>query len=500
MGSGQASRDGEYPLRRSTLAVLLTALIAALFGGCGSTVEEAPNGPPQHVFLLTIDTLRADHLGAWGYPRDTSPTIDALAEDGVLFERAIAQWPKTGPSFASIFTGRYPHTTGLTHKAALNLPEGYLTLPELFSHAGYTTAAVVSNGVLAKRLGWDQGFDEYHQTWSLAPEQSDVPEEYRRWINAPRVNELALPLLERHKDTERLFVWIHYSDPHTPYLLPGDTENPFIGDEYYVDTQPVKLENPRATALGQERELRYYVAAYDANIRVMDDHLGQLLDRARGLGLLEDSLLVLTADHGESLGEHGYFFGHGRLPHNPGSHVPLLFARTGGGMPQGLRVEQPVELVDLYPTLREMLFADHEVPNLEGRSLMPWLTGEAPAEVGDTESLAFSNAGGGSPLTHYRSVQNQTYKLVFHPERQGKKGTREAYWRFYDLSSDPGEENNLLATEEGPEATGERELRQLRRELTDWMGDRTWIRPPKGTVYEESEETLKTLRALGYIQ
>jgi arylsulfatase len=484
---------------KRSAAALAALLAAAVLAGCGGPTPEGPAEPPRHVFLLTVDTLRADHLGAYGYPRDTSPTLDALAADGVLFERAFAQWPKTGPSFASIFTGRYPHTSGLTHKAALRLPDAYLTLPELFSHAGYTTAAVVSNGVLAKRLGWDQGFDEYHQTWSLAPEQSDVPEEYRRWINAPRVNELALPLLERHKDTERLFVWIHYSDPHAPYLLPEGTQNPFVGDEHYLDTRPVELENPRATALGNERELRYYVAAYDANIRVTDDYLGEVLEQARGLGLLEDALLVMTADHGESLGEHGYYFGHGRLPHNPGSHVPLIFVRPGT-LPEGRRVARPVEMVDLYPTLRELLMPEHEVPGLEGESLVPWLLGEEAEEQGEEEALAFSNAGGGAPLTHYRSVQDATYKLIFHPQLRSKRGTREATWRFYDLARDPGEEHDLLAAEEGLEGEGELALRRMRRRLTEWMGDRTWIKPPKGTVQEESEETLKTLRALGYIQ
>jgi len=464
-------------------------------GGAGGV----PSGPPQHVFLITVDTLRADHLSSYAYPRATSPAIDQLARGGVLFERAIAQWPKTGPSFASIFTGRYPHTTGLTHKAALHLPAAYLTLPEFFSTNGYTTVAVVSNGVLAKHLGWNQGFDEYHQTWDLAPQQSDVPEEYRHYIHSARVNELARPLLERHRHAERLFVWLHYSDPHAPYLLPKETPNPFLGDAYYSEKRPVKLENPRATALGEETELRYYVASYDANVLEADRGIENILEHARTLDLLDNSLVVFTADHGESLGEHDYFFSHGRRPHNPGSHVPLVFNRPGGGLPQGRRVAWVVELVDLYPTLIELVAPEKEVPGLEGKSLVPHLDPEHAGKVEQSVEMAFSEAGGGSPLTHFRSAQNRHHKLVYHPPLKTRKGPQPERYQFYNLLEDPGETHDLLLTDTALSEAEEHELRHLRRELLAWMDGRTWIRPPKGQLEAESEEMLKTLRALGYV-
>ncbi len=137
----------------AALAPLLPLLLLPLPIACAG---ERAAEPPRRVFLVTFDTLRADHLGAYGYRRATSPRFDALAEGGVLFERAIAQWPKTGASFASMFTGRYPQTTGLLQRAALRVPAEYLTLPELFQEAGYTTVAVVSNPVLGAELGWDE--------------------------------------------------------------------------------------------------------------------------------------------------------------------------------------------------------------------------------------------------------------------------------------------------------------------------------------------------------
>lgn len=482
----------ESPAPKS-LALLLAALVGlAGLAGCGEVTPTA-SPVPRHVFLITVDTLRADHLGFHGYPRATSPALDALAAESVVFERAIAQWPKTGPSFASLFTGRYPHTTGLTHDAAQRIPDEYLTLPELFHEAGFRTLAVISNGVLAERLGWDRGFDRFLETWAAAEEQTEDPVQYRQWINARRVNELALPLLAEHRDEGRIFAWIHYSDPHAPYLLPDDVSNPFVGDRFFTDTSPVEHEKPRATRVGDADELREYVAAYDANVLFTDRHVGDLVERLRELDLLEGSLLVFTADHGESLGEHGYFFGHGRLPYNDGSHVPLFLhwpERFEAG-----RVSRPVELVDLYPTLADLLLPGAPLDGLEGESLVPLLTGDAPAAAGEVEAspaLAFSSAGGGSPLTHFRSVQDETWKLVYHPERGGRQGALPPRFELYRLDVDPGETRDLSTAES-------RELRRLRRELLGWMDGREWIRPPETAVQAHEEETLKTLKALGYL-
>lgn len=478
---------------RATFATPLPilSLLAAALLASGCAGERSPVERPRHVFLITVDTLRADHLGYHGYPRDTSPVLDRLAADSVVFERAIAQWPKTGPSFASMFTGQYSQTTGITHKAAVRLPAEYLTLPERLGEAGYRGLAVVSNGVLGKRLGWDQGFEEYWETWKLAPEPSDDPEEYRKYLNARRVNELAVPMLDEHRNAEHLFVWLHYSDPHAPYLLPEDVDNPFLGDEHYVGDELAELDN-RATALGDHRELRYYVAQYDANVRFTDAHIGRILEHARELGLLEDALVIFTADHGESLGEHDYYFGHGRLPYQPGAHVPLLF-HYPGVIPGGVRVERPVELVHLYPTLDELLDpAAARVPGLEGKSLLPFLLPEIPEPEGGLEAsfrLAFSEAGGGTPTTHFRSVQDERFKLIYHPAMGDE---RPITYELYDLLEDPGETVNLL--DEGTP----RAARLLRQELDGWMKGSEWIRRDPGQVEEHHEETLKALKALGY--
>ncbi len=446
--------------------------------------------PPRHLLLISVDTLRADHLSAYGYRRQTSPWLETASKEGVLFERAISQWPKTGPSFASLFTGQYPQSTGLTHQAAIHIPDEYLTLPELLQGAGFTTAAVMSNGVLSRDLGWDRGFGEYLQTWDLAPEVTDDPVEYRKTMNARRVNELALPLLTKHRNAERLFAWIHFSDPHAPYLLPEGEENPFLDDGLDLGQTIPPHEAARKAVPGEPRPLPFYVSQYDANVRFVDSEIGRLFDHARKLGLLDDALVIFTADHGESLGEHRYFFGHGRQPYNAGAHVPLVFWLPSG-LGAGRRVAQPVELVDLYPTVIELALPEQAVPDLEGRSLAPWLVARIPP-VSDRSRPAFSAAGGGSPLTHFRSVQTLDWKLIYHPRFRHKGEEIARRWELYDLNADPDENYNLI--DQRPPA-----LRELRAQLNGWMQGSEWIRRDRSQIQEHSEETLKALKALGYV-
>ena len=456
-------------MRQSGLLLSLLLLAA-----CGPRLAE---DAPRRVFFITVDTLRADHMSLYGYPRQTSPELGRLAADGVTFDRAIAQWPKTGASFASMFTGQYPQTTGLTHRAAIRVPEEYLTLPELFQENGYTTLGVVSNAVLAAELGWNDGFDEFLETWGGGDFPED-PHEFRHLIHAPKVNELALPLLEKHAKAERLFVWLHYTDPHAPYMLPPGMANPFLDDPLFQGDMVVPRKAARGPyRLGGRDDLKYYVAQYDANVLVADLYIGRVLDRARELGLLEDSLIVFTADHGESLGEHDSWFEHGPLPYNTTAHVPLFLVRNGlAALPAGTRIGRPVELIDLYPTLRDLIVPGQEVPGLEGMSLAGLLRGQDSPGF----RLAFSEAG--EKPRYFRSVQDAAWKLVL-----GVGGRRGDRMELYDLRADPRETRNVATAH--PE-----ELRRLRGELMRWVKDR----PGRHAGQEEDEETLKALRALGY--
>lgn len=457
-------------------------------GGSGEEASAAPAdpaaSPPRHVFFITVDTLRADHMSTYGYGRETSPRLDRLGASGVVFDQAIAQWPKTGSSFAALFTGRYPQTTGLTHKAALRIPAEYLTLPELFQENGFTTLAVNSNAVLAADFGWNTGFDEYLQTWGYGDFPND-PRQFRQFAHAGKVNELALPLLAKHRDAERLFVWLHYSDPHAPYILPAGTENPFLDDALFTGDQPVPRKVTRGHALDGRTDLKYYVAQYDANILVADAAIQAVLDHLRQLGLLEDSLVIFTADHGESLGEHDSWFEHGPLPYNTTAHVPLFFA--GRGLPAGRRVEEPVELVDLYPTLRDLFFPGRKLAGLEGHSLVPLLApGEPDQTVREGFCCAFSEAG--RRPNYFQSVQDGSWKLVYNEHRRRDDAARPGGFELYHLDADPLETQNLAAAD--PE-----QVRRLRKQLFAWR------KSPRADATEDGDdaETRKALEALGYI-
>lgn len=465
----------------------ISLAIAVLAGSCGQVGRP---GPPARVFLITVDTLRADHVGFGGYPRDTSPALDGLAARSVVFDQAIAQWPKTGPSFASIFSGRYPQTTGLTHEAQIRLPEEFETLPELFQAAGYRTVAVVSNAVLQADKGWSQGFDEYLQTWKDGP-HPESRFEWKEAFSAPRVNRLAGPLLERNADAAKLFVWLHYSDPHTPTFSLERQTNPFFGDPWYTGEEEVGAWFPKSALIGQQRELRYYVAQYDVNVLYADTYIARVLEQADALGLLEDALLIFTADHGEALGDHDHY-GHGALPYNDTARVPLFFHRPDA-VAEGRRVERPVELVDLYPTLRELIAPDAAIEGLEGSSLAGFLPPRGLRRGFDpaTFRYAFSEAGNRNPPNvYYRSVQDQSLKLVFHPpiETTG----REARFELYDLEKDPQESHDLF-TEWSDDG------RRLGTALADWMR----VDPDAengGSEDEIDAEMFEALRALGYVE
>jgi len=465
-------------------------------GGKSTAIE-----PPARVFLIVVDTLRADHLGTYGYPRATSPFLDSLAAEGIVFDRAIAQWPKTGASMASMFTGRYPQTTSLTHRAAIRLPGEYETLAELFHDSGYTTLAVIGNAVLSSELGWNQGFDEFVEPWKLEKVPPKTPLQWRKVLSGERITAAGIRLLEAHLEDPKLFVWLHYLEPHTPYVQPEGVENPFLGDPYYTGERKIGSWFPRQEILDGRQELDYYIAQYDANILLVDRAIRSFLDRARDLGLLENALVVFTSDHGEGLGQHDELK-HGRLPYNSTSRVPLFFwypAAIDGER----RVERPVELIDLYPTFRDLVAPDRDVEGFEGSSLIDFL--RPPTKTSAVDSAidsdrfryAFSESGEQGWM-HYRSIQSLEWKLIYHPKRSGR-GLPMSY-QLFDLDADPGETCDLIDRRRTRDLIDRRrrEARALRTELFAWM------KQPKrivegGEAANQSDATIEALKALGYL-
>ncbi len=480
------------------LAALLLALTAA---GCDRWPGAGRH--PANLLLITVDTLRADHLSTYGYPLPTSPTVDRLAREGVRFDRAVAQWPKTAPSFASLFTATYPRDNGIVRRVGMPLPRAFRMLAEELRGLGYTTHAVVANGAVASDFHFDQGFDTYVESWKLEDRQGRDPN------GAEAVNDLARAVIAGIDRGRPYFLWVHYLDPHFPYAPPPPWSGRFQGEDHYrslgkllVDPdKPAKQLGGigRDQVLGNSDELAFYVARYDAEIAYADAQLAELLAHLDGEGLMRRTLTVFTSDHGESLGEHAYYFDHGRFSFQTCLRVPLIF-HYPGVLPAGVVDADPVELIHLAPTMLEAAGAPLDGGRwMQGRSLMPRMRGEeAPSE---RPPYAFSEAGYATLDRWQKVVQDRRYKLIYapyHPDRRWISGRRDAWFALFDLEQDPAESVNLI--DEQPA-----EVARLNDVLVAWLTREEFdalveAGEPEEAEGEMSEETRRQLKALGYLQ
>lgn len=475
----------------------LLALVLALGGAaCGGP---APREAGPNLLLLTVDTLRADHLGAWGHALPTSPRIDAFAAQGMRFEEASVQWTKTWPSMASMLTGRYPTQTGIRYAPRRPLPERNVTLAELLRDAGYRTAGVVSNANLSRELAFDQGFHHYVESWMEEYRRTHGDRPFRnraglvkRFTDAKDVVDEGLAWLEEHRTRDEdapFFLWLHFMEPHGPYEPP-----PGYGESFEGHYPPRRVPLARIPPYQRQRDARgrpvrdlaFYQTRYDQEIRYLDDQLGRLLDALERRGLRRSTLVAFTADHGESLTEHGYYLEHGQLPFEPGAHVPLVLAQEGA-IPAGRTVAEPVGLVDLLPTLLELL----EVPapeGLVGRSLVPLLRGE-----GEARPLVFVEAGTREPSQ--RAVRRGPWKLVHFRSETDREQFRVPEYALFHLQRDPSETRNLVRRH--PEVAEE-----LRRALAAYERTATAGAEEEGTVEldELDPATREMLRSLGYAE
>lgn len=461
--------------------------------------EKAAEFPaPSNLLLITVDTLRADHLSCYGYPRKTSPIIDQLAAEGVRFDQPAVQWPKTGPSFASIFTATYPKDNQIVRQVGKPVPLEFRMLAEVLKDHGYTTHAVVANGALGSEFNYHQGFDTYVETWKL-PDAGD------RGKNNPaaRITELARSIADEIDRSRPYFLWVHYIDPHFPYAPPEEWEDRFIDDPWYktgrkISISPKKRRKQlRGIGYGQvldgRDELGFYIARYDAEIAYVDSQIGILLDALRQGDRLTNTLTVFTSDHGESLGEHQYYFGHGRFGYQPGLWVPLIFHFPGVLAP---RVDpDPVELLHLAPTLLDVAGVPvHGGWWMQGRSLLPRLLGTATAP--DQTHYAYSEAGVATGRQWLRVVRDQRFKLIYVPKKTGPRATGDRRIVLYDLENDPGETVNLA--EQLPETAS-----RLEQALTRWWNEPAFeVRVDPASAQEQrpmDQETREQLKALGYL-
>ncbi len=465
---GQGPQADPLPDAMLSPRLLLAALTLPLplLGACAQEPERAPTRP--NVVLLVIDTLRADRLPFYGYSRDTAPFLSELAERGVVFERAWSTSSWTAPSTASIMTGLYPNQHGVTQgirvtrllqegdDATLELnriPAPLRTVPERMQELGYKTFGAADNPNICAEMGFADGFDRFSGT---SDEGSDA------------VNARLFGWLPEIRQAEPWFVYLHYMDPHAPYL----ERKP------YFDLAGTPAVGPPGTP-------RHRIhAAYDSEIRALDDRVRAAFE---ALGANEDTVVVFVADHGEELKQRGSDQ-HGFKLFSELNRVPLVIVDPTRPDAVG-RVAADVSQVDLLPTLHDIL-DEPQAPGagLAGQSLVPlYAGGIAPdAELRTVWSMRYrAEARGGDEL---RSFQSGRHKLI-----QRLDGDGELVWqRLFDLEADWFETDNLA--EQSPE-----DVARLKG-TWDWFAENAdLVAGAEGAQVDLSDEEVETLRALGYI-
>ena len=374
----------------------LVPLTASLLLSLVSTVFAAPVAAPN-VVVITIDTLRADHVGCYGYKQIHTPNIDALAADGARFERAYAAVPVTLPSHTVMFTGTYPMLNGMHDFAANKLNATQPTLAAVLKEHGYATAAVVGSAVLDSRFGLNRGFDFYYDHFDFNRLQESNLEEMERPGNM--VADVTLDWLARNYN-KKFFLWMHLYDPHYPYHPPA----PYAAE--------------------------YKDRPYDGEIAFADAQVGRVIRFLKSKGLYNNTLIVLSGDHGESLGEHGEKT-HGFFIYNATLHVPFMIHLPGTAAPRV--VPELVSLADLMPTVLQTL--KMETPSqVQGRSLLPLIKAKPKDE--EARSLYAETF---LPRLHFnwselRGVESAKYHFIDAPRPE-----------LYDLTKDPGETQNLYS-------------------------------------------------------
>jgi arylsulfatase A-like enzyme len=449
-------------------AFLIGLLCLIVLIGCGRKIPDQPN-----LLLLTVDTLRADRLHCYGNPAAITPAVDALAEKGLRFETCYAHASLTVPSLASLLTGLYPSQTGA--KTNRNpLPKSTQTIARALKAKGYATAAFVSNFTLRKGMRFDQGFDHYDA--ELSTPELNRPDILTR--NADVTMDAVLAWLDDASGKDApFFLWIHLQDPHGPYTPPDD----FIPDvDAYPRQQLEALDNdhtpggiPRYQVLGAERESAVYRARYDGEILFFDHHIARLTDALDRFDLAGDTVVIFTADHGEAMGEHDFWFSHGQDLFNELIRVPLIIAAPW------IEPGRPVEtaaLMDIFPTLMALAGAGKdELSGLRGIDLLdPAARREVRPVFSEVKSDAFE--------TKLRSLVLGRWKLI---KSHRKKDTPQ----LFDLEKDPGEKHNLYASET--------EIAKKMVKILEAEKERA----ESGREAEElplTPEELKVLEALGY--
>lgn len=435
--------------------VLPVAMATALLFSC----ESVSDAGKKNLVIIVVDALRRDHLGVYDYQRDTSPNIDAFAQDAIVFDRAISQCSWTAPSVAALLTSDYPAAA-----AQIGNIRGIPTFPEWLSRNGYQTAALVANPIIRANKGYGQGFDTYR---------------FLKQASAFKIVNKAVDWIDSRDQGRPFFLYLHFMDVHDPYTPPSPYDVRF-NQNYegsvngWIGKYRTLMSEGKQVGLSAE-DLEQLVALYDAGIAYFDSQFARFIKALRDRGLYQNTLIALTSDHGDELLDHGGI-GHGQTVFEELIRVPLFIEGVEGE--GGSRYSGMLEMIDLAPTLAAML----DIPldyDVTGRSFLEHLKQNRPFK-----EKAFSEVHhtfGPMKGTWYVSARGGEDKVIYSPSQET--------YRSYDLVADPHE----MAAIEGKASP---EIEGLKTALRNWRSHYG----SRGNVEEPDPETMKALRALGYVR
>jgi arylsulfatase A-like enzyme len=496
IGSSEAAVDDRVTraLTRRHFVDSPTALAAAAFVLWKRSGEPFPASeietPRPDIVLISVDTLRQDRLGCYGYERPTSPAIDALAARGAHFRNAFSPTPWTLPTHMSIFTSLYPsfhklERGGRTGNIRLDYSE--TTLPQLLQAEGYSTAAFVAHPFLAAAWGFDRGFDRFERHDADASEQSGHAVAWIEWRRFHSIREIG---------PSSYFLFLHYIDPHEPYAPPERYREMFAGGytgELKPEDQLVSLYSNRP--FGTPEDARFVQGLYDGEVRYVDDELARVFDAVRTTGGEDSTVFVLTSDHGEEFRDH-HGMGHKHSLYPEALRVPLIVVdpRTIAAGPQ---IETPVSILDILPTLTS-LTGIVAPANVQGLSMLLWVKRNqiSPPTPSSSTRYLFGELG---PLGvawerdfSKRSIRSERYNLILTFDADGTIRKE-----LYDWRDDPAEKREIYS-----ERREDDDVRDLERRLDTFIREGLAYRPEviESNRIPLDQGLLDRLRALGYVE
>jgi arylsulfatase A-like enzyme len=464
-------RLGKYLVFFICFLVLLNCFVLQ----CYPEQEDHPN-----VILITIDALRPDHLGCYGYKRNTSPNIDKLAQEGVMFTQAIAQAPWTVPSVVSILTSTYPFEHRV-NDFGINFPAELTSLSDILKTYGYISGCMSNLSGFDGIPNLDEEFDTYitretYQWRGLPIKFTEITEKAKEWINKNKKG--------------KFFLWLHLWDTHTPPLNPPSPYSSlFFNDEYSKSKINVPVTINYRTRIGglnralvenhnNVTDINYYIAIYDGAIRYVDEQIESILNHLNSLRLDKNTLILISADHGEGIGEHNLYFTHGFNLYDELIKVPLVI-KYEKLFPRNKKIDIQIQTIDMAPTILDVL-GIKKPSSMKGVSLLPLI-------YDDKEKYPAKFSFANQALENLYSIRTPEWKLIYDANKDK--------YEFYNLQEDPNELNNLIKS---TSFDNYKIFLSLKRELKKQL-KRTNRKRGK-TKYSLERETEEKLKSLGYLQ